>query len=227
MERYQAIFDYNMTEDEAKAYKMALIWESETKKMFPGESFTKLPAKSDPRKCTLYRYCWKMCRETRGLLKDEEYKLYIIGNLQILRVNKGRIEPNALCGDKAWLRWLVWKRMYEKKLSQMNQTEPPPEANLPAKVIKEISCTKRFLFEKSDGDPSIEKLKSFMDRGSLRVWIGSTKISLYYVILSPWIKKLVGVEKLEADYGFDANLYREKITDDVRRYFQNEFKHEF
>jgi hypothetical protein len=227
LNKYAAIIDFQMNEHESKAYKLAVIWEEETKKMFPEEKLARLPQKSDPRKCTLFKYCWKLMRETRGLLKDQEYKLYIMGNLQILRANRGRIEPNALCGDKAWIRWLVWKKMYDKKVAEINQATMPPELNIPPQVQKEISCTKRFLFEKFEGEPTIEKLQTTIDRGNIRMWVKSGKISMYYLVLSPWIDKTIGLDKMEKDYGFDASVYKSKMTPSILDYFKNEFKHEY
>lgn len=226
LNKYAAIFDFQMSEQEARVYKLAVIWEEETKKLFPGEQLARIPPKSDPRKCTLFKHCWKLARETRGLLQEHEYKLYIMGNLQILKANKGRVAPNVLCGDKAWVRWLVWKKMYDKKVAEINQTEPPPEMAVPPKVQKEISFTKKFLFEKFDGEPTLEKLQASFKNGKIRVWIGSGKVSLYYIVLSPWVQTTIDLKQMEKDYGFDASLYQKNVTESILQYFRNEFAHE-
>jgi hypothetical protein len=50
---------------------------------------------------------------------------------------------------------------------------------------------------------------------------------MYYLVLSPWIEKTIGLDKMEKDYGFDASVYKGKITPSILDYFKNEFKHEY
>lgn len=230
MDSYNAIFEWNMTPDEVKAFKFGCTWEEQTKKFFPDyQGIARFPRKGDPRKCSLFKECWKLMRSTRGLLRPEEYKLYIIANLQILRANKARVEPNALSGDKAWIRWIVWKNLYEiksKKIAgQQHQDEGDVEIN--PVVVKELALTKKFLYEKCEGEPSFQKIKKYVDGVQMKTWINSGKVSQYYIVLSPWIAKAADRAKLESKYQFDFTLIDSKSTLEVRRHFEKDFAHEF
>jgi hypothetical protein len=226
MTRLDAIFEWNMTVQEAEAYKLCLIWEEQIKKLFPNGRFARIPDKGDPRKCNLFKHCWKLHRLTRGLLKEDEYKLYVVANLHILKHHNARIEPNSLCGDKAWVRWRVWKRMYDKKALEVRGEEVPPSLSVSPKIVIELDRTKLFLFEKSEGAPTKEKTKAFLER-SMKIWVSMGKVSYYYIVLSPWINELAKIEDLEQKYLFDASLYREKADEGVKAFFKKEFEYEF
>jgi hypothetical protein len=227
MTKFDPIFEWNMSDVEAQTYKLAVIWEEQLEKLFPDDKHRKMPKKADPRKCTLFRFCWKLLRETRGLLKPEEYKLYIIANLQILRANKGRIEPNCLVGEKAWIRWKVWQRLFNKKKQEQHGESALSSISLDPKVVREIDCTKRFLYEKCDGPPSVEILNKFMKEGKIILWINSCKISKFYLALSPLAAKAFDFEAIENKCGFSLQLYRDKAGDGVNQYFKQEFIEEW
>lgn len=225
--RLQTIIDYNLSEYEAHAFKLALIWEELTKKMFPKEkALAKLPKQGDPRKNTLFKYCWKLLRETRGLLKPEDYRFYIKANLTIIKVNNLHLSPNVLCGDSAWIRWRIWKKLYDKKLLEKSGEKIPLNVEVDPKIIKKMELTKRFLFEKCEGEPSKEKLQTFLDNKSLHLWAGD-RISYFYLLLSPWIQVIVPIKLLEKEIGFDSKIYESQITENLKIYFKQEFDYEF
>jgi hypothetical protein len=228
MTKYDAIFQWNMSDLEAKTYKIACTWEEQVKRIFPDlQQFSRLPKKGDPRKSNLFRFCWKCLRETRGLLKDDEYKLYVIANLQILKVHQGRVEPNALCGDKAWYRWLVWKKHFDRKSAEMAGDRLQEVKEVDPKMFKDIGLTKRFLFEKCEGDPTLEKMRSFVESPKIRMWVQSQKIAPIYVLLSPWIAKLTDRSVIMKKLQIDPVVYENKIDDTVREFFKKEFHHEY
>lgn len=218
--KISAVFDWKMTNEEAHAYYLATLWEFETKKMFPKEKLTRLPSIGDPRKCTLFKYCWKLVRETRGLLTSDEYYEYIRGNLYIIKSYKGRLEPNCLVGDKAWIRWRVWQRNLAREMAKQKQEPLPPLAGHNIKLINELDCTKKFLYEKMGGSPSFDKL----EYSKLTIWIETGKVSKYYLVLSPWIKK-IGLDKLEKECGFSREVYKSDLN--VQEYFKKEFIYEY
>lgn len=225
--RLQPILDYDLTEEEGKAFRLALIWEDLTRQMFPKEKgVARLPS-GDPRKSTLFRFCWKLRRETRGLLKFEEYKLYMKANLTMIKVKNLHLSPNVLCGDSAWIRWRIWKRLYDKKLLEMAGDENKKlNVEVTPAVVKKLETTKRFLFEKCEGQPSIDKLRAFYDDKSLHLWAG-TRIAHLYLLLSPWVKEVAPIKMLEREMFFDAKVYEEQINENVKIYFRQEFAHEF
>lgn len=228
MDRYDSIFEWNMTPDEAKAFKWGCVWEEQTKKFFPDhQGLSHFPRKGDPRKSNLFRYCWRLMRETRGLLREEEYKLFIVANLQILRANNARVEPNALCGDKAWIRWIVWKKLYDIKAKQVaGRLLPEEDLDINPVVVKELALTKKFLFEKCEGEPTFEKIKKYISGVQMRTWVASGKVSQYYIVLSTWVSQSLDRSKLESKYQFDFSLIESKSTPPVRSHFEKEFSYE-
>lgn len=228
------IFEWDMTPQEIEAYRLAVLYEKEFRANFSKDADGQMirrntiPKRGDPRKSNLFRHCWKLCRETRGLLENHEYPLYIKANLTIIKAHNGRIEPNSVCGDKAWVRYKVYKRLYDQKLSELAATAPPPSVSTTnPKIIQEIDRTKKFLFEKSEGNPTLESIKSFFERGFFKMWVATGKISTFYVALSPFVQKSCDLNKFANDCSFSLALVNEKITEEVRNYFKWEYKHEF
>lgn len=224
--RLDDVFEYEMTQYESDALQLAITWEEQTKRMFPKERLSRLPKKGDPRKSELFRWCWKVLRETRGLLEEKEYKLYIIANLTIISHWNGRVCPNALSGDKAWVRWRIWKRLYDKKQCELQGIVAAPQIVISPKIVRELDCTKRFMHEQCDGQPTYEKLEEFYKSGKLKRWILSSKISIFYLVLSPFITKLGKLEELRKKCGFDPKVYSDMVTPDVQLHFKTEFPYE-
>lgn len=229
--RYDAIFEWGMTPIEVEAYKLACLYEQEFLKLYKGSDDldgqgyrrNTLPKRGDPRKSNLYRYCWKLRRETRGLLTPEQYQTYVVANLTILQMNNAHVEPNAICGDKAWVRWKLWDRWMREKLAEKSAVVTPIKGANP-KILKDIDKTKKFLFEKCEGKPTYEKIKGFLDSGFFKMWVASGKVSPYYVIMSSYTKE--HIQDLSQTCSFDPRLLQEKATKEVRAYFKEEFAHE-
>jgi hypothetical protein len=141
-----------------------------------------------------------------------------------MKAYKGRVDPNILCGDKAWLRWKLWKRAYDEKVAERENLPPPPQIrNIPL-VAKELILTKKFLFEKCEGEVTKEKLDEFVNSGFFKLWVGSGKVSAYYLVLSPLMKP--HLERLQKECGFDPRLIADRINKDVEAFFEKEFEHE-
>lgn len=229
----EAILHWNMTPEQGEAFRVALIYEEEYRRAFQGEmdyaNYRKnsIPKKNDPRNSNIFRMCWKMRRETTGLLEYGEYRLYIRANLAIIKMHNGRIEPNIICGDKAWIRWKVWKRRYDRKMADLASTLPPPSvAGTNPKIIIEIDRTKKFLFERCEGVVTFEKIKAFSE-SILRIWVASGKVCPYYLLLSPFIERTGKRPELLAVCTGSEELYREKLTPELTTYFRHEYAHEF
>ena len=233
--RYDAIFEWNMTPPETEAFKLAVLYEREFLKQFSGTDdlqgqwfrMNTIPKKGDPRKSNLFRHCWQLRRETRGLLNSEQYENYIKANMLILKLNHAHVSPNVICGDGAWIRWKVWERWYNQKMAEKNDVSPPPSvSSTDPKLVREIDRTKKFLFEKSEGEaPSSSTINMFVENGFFKLWIATGKVSIYYVMMSPYMKKFI--EKFSKECSFDPLVYQEKITSEVKDYFNHEFKYEF
>jgi hypothetical protein len=229
---YDAIFQWEMNFDETEVFKLAVCYEREFRKIFSDSIDVQtlrrnsIPSRNDPRKSGLFRHCWKMRRETRGLLDPNEYKNYIVGNLTILKIQKGYLSPNIICGDKAWVRYKVWKRRFDAKIAEKSVENIPCVSSTDPKIIQQIDRTKKFLFESCEGSPTFDCLKSHFERGIFKFWTVTGKVSHFYCVLSPWLSRICDLEKFGEGCGFSPTLLREKITEEVQNYFKYEFKHE-
>lgn len=228
--KLEAIFQWDMTVPEAEAYKTALIWEILVDKHAPDSMKTPewhrrnhISKRGDPRKSYLFKQCWKLCRQTRGLLKEGEMPLYIGANLVVLKAHNAYMEVNTICGDQAWLRWKIWKRHFDKKMAEINNNPPPPVAE--DKVVRHLLRDKRFIFERCDGEVTKEKMEDFISKGIFKVWVMQSKVSMYYVTMSPFVAPYL--EELGKTCGFDPALFKEKIDGTTSLYFRTEFEHEF
>lgn len=231
---YNVIVEYKMTGQEALAYKMALMYQEEFHKKFHETDLidgsvwrrNKLPNSGNPMKSNLFRYCWKLLRETRGILLPDEHRLYI--RAQIMGVGNKKdahIEPNILVGDRAWWRWNVYKWLWEKKMADINSEEPPPSAlTTDPKIAKELVFTKKFLFEKFDGEPTKDKVTEAATSPVFRFWIMQGKVSKYYIVMSPWMKE--HIETLAQTCNFDPKVFSSKVTESLREYYDREFEYE-
>jgi hypothetical protein len=131
-----------------------------------------------------------------------------------------------VCGDKAWIRWKVYERWYKNKLADRNATAPPPSiSSTNPKVIREIDQTKKFLFEKCEGEVTKEKIQKFVDDGFFKFWVMTEKVSKFYVVLSPFMEDCKG--DLAKSCEFDLVLVKQRITDEVKEYFRYEYGHEY
>lgn len=213
MKDLELIIKYKMNDTEIKAFKVALMWQDLCKKEFPNERHIKLSKNKDPRQTTLFKYCYKLIRETKGLLADDkEYYIYIVAQLQMLKLMKdgdihALIEPQILVGDKAWKRWKIWKKRFDKKLSEMKTAEDLGLVTSPSQIKIELKNTKKFL-SKYD--------QSKITKEQMNRWHKNNMISPYYVALSNFAKSMIDK--------FDNALYQPSITPEVEEFFKKEFE---
>lgn len=231
----ETILDWNMTTDEGEVFHIAMAYEQEYKKFFGGEAEGQsirrntLPRRGDPRKSNLFRQCWKLRRETRGLIEQREYRHYIHANMFIIKHHNGHVEPNCITGDKAWIRYKVWKRRYDLKMAELSAEAPPPSVSTTdPKLIAEIDRTKKFLFERCSGEkPSQAMMQKFVEAGVFRLWVATGKVSPYYLLLSPLVAKVCDPATLLKVCPSSAAVYESKITQQVKDYFRHEYSYEF
>lgn len=213
MQELDPIIRYSMDEMEAKAFKIALMWQEECSHQLKGEKFEKVLKGRDPRKSNLFKYCYKMAKETAGIVPDKDSRLYVRAQIQVLKaINDGKshalIGPHCLVGEKAWKRWKVWKRIYEKRMGKSLTSEELGIKAKESKIISDLEGTFKFLEGKEYSSSDLER------------WALNGEISPFYAVLSPLFKRLAG-EVL------DHTLYRASITPEVERFFRERFEHEF
>ena len=225
MKELEPIIRYKMSELEAKAFKIALMWQDECRREIPSEPHAKVTQGSDPRKSLLFKYCFKLARETSGILAESDVSLYIRSQIQVLKsINDGRmhalIEPSCLVGEKAWRRWKLWKSRYDRRISCPRNSAEASVRPTEGKIRSEIEATKEFLRRMGCFSPEgLESKSSDMPR-----WIKSGEVSCFYVVLSPWVKKIIG-DPMKMD--FDFFYYRASITPSTEQFFRDAFTHEF
>lgn len=214
MDNLEIILKYKMNETEKKAYKIGLIWEKLCEKEFPNEVHSKFPKNKDPRKSTLFRYCYKLAVETKGLIKNKEYFYYVLSQLKIFKAIQKKdihalIGPQILVGDKAWKRWSFWKNKLNKKIDEVSTLKEAGILTNEKEIIRQLTKTKSFL----------DKIKyEEITSENINYWIYHKKISPFYVTLSDFCKKFIKE--------FDYALYRPSITPLVEDFFKKEFEHE-
>lgn len=230
----ETILKYGMTSQEARAYKVQCIFIEQVRAVFPEMVRYRYP-KNDPRKTYQFKLCYKLLRETQHNIRDIDYPLYVRAQLDIIKVvtQKNDTEPNVsatcLVGEKAWKRWLVWKKMYENRLLKRAATaeEAGVDANQHNRVMLALKNDKEFLTKRLKSVTKGTILKAVSDRLMLR-WVATKQISPYYALLCPilnaWLKKrnLSVDDMFHLDFGF----YRPGITDEIETYFSREFTDE-
>ena len=214
----EPIITYNLNEMEAKAFKLSLLWFAICKKEIPNYLITPFKTNQDPRKSIIFKYCYKLAIETKGLIPDNEYKLYITAQIQTLKnYTEGNvhslISPACLVGVQAWRRWKHWKQNYnsvEKKLTGMSE-----DIKFSIEKIKEHLIKTKLFLEKFYGKlPSKNDIKLSIKNKNMLKWIKSGNISPFYLILS-------GYNEIE---GCDLQIYNIAINDEIKKWFFAEFE---
>lgn len=226
----EAISQYKMDDLESKAYKLAIKWVQISKKVFPNYNHTGIK-KGDPRKSLIFKFCYKLARETNGLIAEEDYELYIRSQLDVIKhISNGNpvlVTPACLVGEKAWSRWKLWKRKYDKIANKPNAKMEVPQTTTNKtgfyKAFAGLAQTREF-FNKSSLSFN---LKSWQEmKSDIIRWINLNKISPYYICISPFAKKVL----LKEDYermNFDMSVYTSCINDEVLNKFRELFPEEF
>lgn len=221
---------YGMDEIEAKAFKISCLYLEKARKFFPNYQHYRLP-KGDPRKSELFRYCHKLIREKGDKIADEDYRLYVHAQLDILRqIKKGDIHPfitpACLAGEKAWKRWLLWKSRYDKMIESKMSASTASSVNVhsPQKIQKDLWRTKQFLiawFDRFDANDVSESLKDKV----IFAWYQTGSICGYFFILSSLVQKWIkdtGTD-LKKEFNIDLNYYSGASQQEVVAYFKTEF----
>lgn len=228
----QQIFDrtvkkYQMDEIEKRAYRISFIWYDKSVKYFPNCARGKFK-KGDPRKSWVFKICYKLVRETAGVLDPDQYEIYVQAQLEILKILSKKhfvnIDASILAGEKAWVRWKVWKNKYDSLINK------PAEVSFVvspgrAKAIKGLQDTYEFFKSRLATIPNLEEMKNFHSNSDLFLWINFGKVSPYYLALSPFCQEILTKEDLKR-LKFDPEIYRPCVDDHVISKFKELFVEE-
>lgn len=229
----ELILQYSMNEIETKAFKIALLYLEKSKMLFPNYQHYRLP-KGDPRKSDLFRQCHKLVRTKDDKIEDEDYKLYVHAQLDILKhIKKGEthpiILPSCLAGDKAWKRWLLWKGKYDKMIETKMSAGIASTISVQSadKIKKSLWKTKQFFLAWFDKLDKKDILDSLNDRNIFR-WYQTGNVSGYYLVLSPLVKSWFNknIIDLKKEFAINLTLYSEASQPEVIEYFNVEFHYE-
>ena len=229
----EAIILWKMNPEEAKIFKLCVLWEKIMELELPDYRGTRLPLKSDPRKSLLYRYCRKLYVETKDFFKEDEYRLYILAQVQTLKnFSDGKIhalvEPACLCGPKAWMRWQIWKKKYDKQLRQMNSGLVSVDLNIKANksdIVNTLEKTKKHFQSVWGDDYTKSDVEKVINSKEMVKWVAFNKVSPYYVVLSPLIKQ--HFTELEDTFTIQTEFLNKGITPEITEIFRNMFSCEF
>jgi len=222
-EKLSAIIEYSMTPDETAAFKIALLWERMSRETFPDYKHAALRKRGDPRKSNLFRVCWTLHQRFKGVLAPEEYKYYILAQLSIFKeLNREHgdlmITPQCLLGDKAWIRWKVWKRRLDQACKNL-MSEQLSIVMSEDKLRTELGRSRLFLMQRFEGVWTKEKLLAHVT--DMLRWVASSKVSVYYLALSPWCREIP-----QDRISIDLSMYRKHLTPESSRVFAEVFPEE-
>lgn len=198
----QLILEYKMTKEEALAFHIAVLYMEMSRKYFPEYKHANLPKKGDPRKSSLFKYCWKMMHDNKDRLPVEDYRHYIQAQMSILKnIRRGEehpyIDPNCLVGEQAWARWCVWKKYFT---AMKNTSIAPEETNVDiAKEIKKALQESHYALTVRLGDLTKDKVLSEMP--TILRWVRANIVSPVFIALSPTAQYYI--EKHKPRLGFD------------------------
>lgn len=224
---------YKMTCEEKTAYKILLYWNETLRKLFPDQNHGHI-SKGDPRKSHAFKYCYKLMRETKGKLHEDDYKLYVYSQLDILRritINnseKPLIGINCLTGEKAWKRWLFWKSKYDrlkKQQKHMEKQKNAPKSIALEKVTHGLNTTFSFLSNNIGKDYNYYEFEERITNGDFRRWILLQKISPYYLLLSNFYEKCKNKIDLKK-MNIELDVYKTSITEHAKEIYKNIFTNE-
>ncbi len=215
----EPILEWNMPPLEAKAYKVCLLWLEISRKAFPNYKHSnRLPKKGDPRKCNLFKFAYKLVREVQGLLSDTDYRLYIKAQMDMLKaINIGNTHPlidvRCLCGDKAWVRWKMWKRKYDR--IKTNSSEIDLDSFTSKEICQALEKTKKFLISRLGENYKEDDIKN--STKDLERWVSLGKVSPFYVMLSSWALKYYKSDQI------DLTLHKKSLTQEIKDCFDEIF----
>jgi len=194
IEKYKIVDD-----DEKLAIKFLSYWIENRIKIFPNTIHSKFNKEKDPRKSLAFKYCYKLQRETRGLLKEEDYELYVKAQLHMLKYFATKynnqalvIEPQCLVGEKAWKRWKFYKFKYDSlKNTPIDKPNIANKINLG--VLREnLLRTKKFLSSKLELNRN--SIKKNLD--NIVIWNKLGNVDIYFLLLcNSFDKELVNKKK--------------------------------
>lgn len=209
---------------EIRALNLYYYWMVYRKKIFPEMVHSKFNENKDPRNSLIFKYCYKLQRETSTTLQEKDYENYIKAQLIVLKYFSKKygteinIDANVITGEKAWKRWKSFRaRLRITKNNSVNQYTSFPNLE---KVNIEFNRTKDFLIENiiEINDENIEK-----NINNIIVWFNFRKISPYFIVFNKKINSLFSIEDIRKIFRIDPILYQERFSDNIKEVYEKIF----
>lgn len=193
--------------DEIKALMIYYFWNYYFLKLFPNIIERKINNDSDPRSSYLYKYCYKLQKETNGILDEKDYKDYVYCQLKFLKNYREKsnktimVTPSILNVDKGWRKWKYFKYLMSKKNQSIDKkTQYVNNDNLKIFLLDD----KKFLENKIGKVTSDNIVKNI---NNIIFWNKIGGVSNYFLAMCGHIDK----SKLSKDlsvYNFDSNAIK-------------------
>lgn len=200
---------------EINALIIYYFWNFYFNKFFPNVIEKKFSPNNDPRKSSLFKYCYKLQKETKGILTQEDYKDYVYCQLKFIKIYKDKtnnavlVSPNILNLDKGWKKWKYFKYLMSKNNQAVSKkTKYINNENLKISLMND----KKYLVEKIG---LINKQNIFKNSNNILFWHKLGNISVYFLAICNLIDKK-DISKDLSVYKFDENgirIYNSIFTD--------------
>lgn len=206
------IDESKMLPDEIEALRLSRYFSHLMTKIFPSYPPIRLPQKGDPRKSVLFKYCYKLLQETKNRLDPENRKLFIAAqfamfkNITLPDGNHPLITPSMLVSEKAWVRWVIWKKKYDDMMKKRGVAKKVYTEN--DAVKKALISSRKFLKVALEKISKESIAESISDERMFR-WCVLGRVSFYFLVLSPAVQKYLATNNLNIfdKYGIDLSLY--------------------
>jgi hypothetical protein len=134
------------------------------------------------------------------------------------------VDPGILHGEKAWKRWMLWKKQYDKAMERPETAKEKgvDKAN-PSIVRFDLADTRKFLIGKLGENYTKKDLIPLVQDRSIVGWTTLGKISPYYLVLSPFLADVLRPE----DFSIDLKIYKEQSSTELETVFREMFPNEF
>jgi hypothetical protein len=215
-------------EGEIRAIYLYYYWIINRMKIFPEMIHSKFNKNKDPRTSVIFKYCYKLQREKKGILEEKDYENYIRAQLIILKFLSKKynrelvVDINCISGDKAWKRWKIFRhKLRVSKNNSVNSFIVYPNIHI---VEKDFLKTKDWLCENIG---NINKENIIKNIENIKKWFNLRKISPYFLVLNKHINEHYSNEDIRKFFRIDPLLYKEKINDNIKKLYVNIFKENY
>jgi hypothetical protein len=120
----------------------------------------------------------------------------------------------------------MWRKHHEREILKPQSSDQAGVLASESSIIMRLTLTRKFLHEQFKGHPTVPQYQRLVSDLTLIRWLTLEKMSPYYGILSPLLKKALG-SNVEEAFMFDFEVYRKSLTPSIQEQFEIIFPEEF